>query len=143
MKHFQIKVCGITRPGDALLAARLGADMFGYIFYKKSPRYLSVTAARKIIEKIPSTIDQVGVFVDADLEILLKTAGRLKLDYVQLYGKTTNSMIKKLQKSGLKVISAYHIRTKSDYKIASASIADILQVDNSATGKPGGHRPEI
>ncbi len=138
MKHFQIKVCGITRPGDALSAARLGADMFGFIFYSKSPRYISAIAAKKIIDKIPSTIDRVGVFVDADLDTLLKTASRLKLDYVQLHGKTTNSMIKKLQKSGLKVISAFHIRTNSDYKNISASIADILQLDNSAVDKPGG-----
>ena len=138
MKHFQIKVCGITRPGDALLAARLGVDMLGFIFYNKSPRYISATAAKKIIEKIPSTIDRVGVFVDADLDTLLKTAGRLKLDYVQLHGKTTNSMIKKLKTSGLRVIQAFHIESKSDYKRAAASIADILQLDNSATDKPGG-----
>ena len=138
MKHVQIKVCGITRPGDALLAARLGADMFGFIFYSKSPRYISATAAKKIIEKIPSTIDRVGVFVDADLDTLLKTAGRLKLDYVQLHGKTTNSMIKKLKTSGLRVIQAFHIESKSDYKKAAASIADVLQLDNSATDRLGG-----
>ena len=138
MKHFQIKVCGITRPGDALLAAKLGADMFGFIFYKKSPRYISATAARKIIEVIPATIDRVGVFVDANLETLLKTAGRLKLDYVQLHGKTTNAMIKKIQNSGLRVIQAYHIANKSDYKKATAISADIVQLDNSTIGKPGG-----
>lgn len=138
MKHFQIKVCGITRLGDALLAAELGADMFGFIFYKKSPRYISVAAAKRIIEKIPPTIDRIGVFADADLETLLKTAGRLKLDYVQLHGKTTIAMIKEIQKSGLRVISAFHISTRSDYKTATASSADIVQFDNSAIGKPGG-----
>ena len=138
MKHFQIKVCGITRPGDALLAARLGADMLGFIFYEKSPRYIAVTAAKNIIDKLPATIDRVGVFVDADLDTLLKTADRLKLDYLQLHGKTTNSMIKKLKTSGLRVIQAFHIESKSDYKKAAASIADILQLDNSATDKPGG-----
>ncbi len=138
MKHFQIKVCGITRERDALLAARLGADMLGFIFYNKSPRYISATAAGKIIEKIPATIDRVGVFVDADLETLLKTADRLKLDYLQLHGKTSNSTIKKLQKSGHRVITAYHIDSKSDYKKIRACSADIVQLDNSTISKPGG-----
>ena len=138
MKHFQIKVCGITRAGDALLAARLGADMLGFIFHSKSPRYISVTAARKIFEKLPATIDRVGVFVDANLETLLQTASHLKLDYLQLHGKTTNSMIKKLQKSGLRVISAFNIRTKLDYKKVLACSADIVQLDNSTISKPGG-----
>ena len=138
MKHFQIKVCGITREKDALLAARLGTDMLGFIFYNKSPRYISAAAAKKIIMKIPTTIDRVGVFVDADLETLLKTASRLKLDYLQLHGKTSNTMIKKLQKSGHRVISAYHITSKSDYQKLLACSADIVQLDNSTISKPGG-----
>ncbi len=138
MKNFQIKVCGITRERDAQLAARFGADMLGFIFYKKSKRYISATDAKKIIKKLPATIDRVGVFVDADFDSILKTADRLKLDYVQLHGKQSNSIIRNLQKSGLKVISSFHIRTKSDYKKAAASDADILQLDNSTADKPGG-----
>ena len=138
MKHFQIKVCGITCEKDALLAARLGADMLGFIFYRKSPRYISAAAAKKIIEKIPSTIDRVGVFVDADLNTLLKTASRLKLDYLQLHGTTSNTMIKKLQKSGHRVISAFHIASKADYQKLLACSADIVQLDNSTISKPGG-----
>ncbi len=59
-----VKVCGITRREDALVAAEAGASAIGFIFYKPSPRYVTPEKARELGEGIE--IWKVGVFVDED-----------------------------------------------------------------------------
>ena len=49
----KIKICGITTLEDAMLVSRLGATYLGFIFYKKSPRYISPKKARALIKRLP------------------------------------------------------------------------------------------
>jgi phosphoribosylanthranilate isomerase len=83
-----IKVCGITRREDALEAADAGASAIGFIFYPKSPRYISPEKAREVgegIEALKSGILKVGVFVDetpASIGAVVRTAS---LDVAQIY----------------------------------------------------------
>src|SRR5216684_3304072 len=59
-----VKICGMTNLEDALTAVEAGADAVGFVFYEKSPRNISVEAAREIVEKLPEDVEKVGVFVD-------------------------------------------------------------------------------
>jgi phosphoribosylanthranilate isomerase len=59
-----LKICGITNLDDALVAVDAGADAVGFVFYEKSPRFVSVETAREIIGKLPESVEKVGVFVD-------------------------------------------------------------------------------
>ena len=61
-----IKICGMTNLEDALTAVEAGADAVGFVFYEKSPRNISVEAAREIVEKLPEGVEKVGVFVGDD-----------------------------------------------------------------------------
>jgi phosphoribosylanthranilate isomerase len=81
---FQIKICGITTPEDAILAAEAGADAIGLNFYEKSPRY--VTNPRAICAELPPEIRRVGVFVNPSLPALKVIVGDGSLTDIQLHG---------------------------------------------------------
>ncbi len=82
----RVKICGITRYEDARIAVGLGVDALGFIFYPKSPRYVTPEAAREITERIPPFVTKVGVFVDEDAEKVHQAAAVAGVDTLQLHG---------------------------------------------------------
>lgn len=82
----KIKICGVTRAEDALLAARLGADALGFNFWPRSKRYLAPEAARAIVRRLPPYVAAVGVFVDASRDELLRAIEASGVTAVQLHG---------------------------------------------------------
>lgn len=138
MKQFRVKVCGITRPGDALLAAELGADLIGLIFYRKSPRYVSQRLAAELIRALPPTVSRVGLFVDEPIDKVLRVASALRFDYVQLHGHEPVSDITKLQRAGFRVIKAFSISQRNDFIAVENSKADLRLVDHRTINLPGG-----
>ncbi|HUI43986.1 MAG TPA: phosphoribosylanthranilate isomerase [Terriglobia bacterium] len=84
----RIKICGITRPGDAELAVELGASALGFNFYRPSPRYISPEAAREIIGRaVPPPAIAVGVFADeTDTGHVVRVARTAGVSAIQLHG---------------------------------------------------------
>jgi phosphoribosylanthranilate isomerase len=95
---FTIKICGITRPVDALAAAAAGADAIGLNFYAKSVRAIDVKRAAEIIAALPEGILKVGVFVNAPAEEVCRTFDELGLDLIQLHGDEPPEYLAKLGK---------------------------------------------
>lgn len=93
---FTIKICGITRPEDALAAADAGADAIGLNFYPKSPRVIDESRARTIIAALPPGIVKVGVFVNAPPEDVCRIYDELGLDLIQLHGDEPPEYLAKL-----------------------------------------------
>lgn len=84
-----VKICGITRQEDALLAAELGADALGFVFWSGSPRFVDPAAARAIVRALPPAVVAVGLFVDEPVEHVKAVAYEVGLGAVQLHGSET------------------------------------------------------
>jgi phosphoribosylanthranilate isomerase len=84
-----LKVCGMTRVGDALHAVREGATAVGFVFWKGSPRYIEPDRAGEIVAALPATVTTVGVFVNQAVDAIRETARVAGLRMVQLHGDET------------------------------------------------------
>jgi phosphoribosylanthranilate isomerase len=82
----RIKICGITRPEDALTAARLGADAIGLVFYEPSPRNVDINQACAVVDSLPPFVTRVGLFVDAKPEHVRLVMEKVGLDCLQFHG---------------------------------------------------------
>ena len=87
MSHIRIKICGITRPEDAITAAYAGADAIGLVFYHDSKRAVSIVDANAIIRELPPFVTRVGLFVDATREFINSVLGEVNLDLLQFHGQ--------------------------------------------------------
>jgi len=81
-----VKICGMTNLEDALVAVDAGADAVGFVFYEKSPRCVSVEAAREIVGKLPDSVEKVGVFVNERIENVSAMADGAGVTAVQFHG---------------------------------------------------------
>ncbi len=113
----KVKICGITNLEDALAAVDSGADALGFVFFRKSPRYISPAKTALIIKKLPIFISAVGVFVNEDKKTIVKIARRAGVGILQLHG---DEPPKTCSITGYKTIKA--IRVKSIDNLETVSI---------------------
>ena len=130
-----VKICGLTRPGDGLLAAQLGAAAVGFIFYPTSPRAIDPRAAAKIGAQLPKSIIKVGVFVNAGAGHIREIASIAGLDMVQLSGSESPEMVREL---GLPVIKTVHVGDNFDGRLLLAYAPHPVLLDSKADGQFGG-----
>src|SRR6185437_5446814 len=82
----RVKICGITNITDAQVAVEAGADAIGFIFYEKSPRFVTIQQAAEISKQLPSFLMRVGVFVNAPEEFVLRAISEAGLTLLQFHG---------------------------------------------------------
>jgi len=133
----RVKICGITRPEDAFAAARLGADAIGLVFYRKSPRWVSVARARECRAFLPPFVTTVGLFVNAAVAEVGEVLGDLPLDLLQFHGDEPASFCRQF---GRPYIKAIRMRDGIDLPGAQREYADAvgLLLDTYAPDTPGG-----
>ncbi|HEX2907995.1 MAG TPA: phosphoribosylanthranilate isomerase [Phototrophicaceae bacterium] len=105
----KIKICGLTTVTDALAAAEAGADLIGFNFYKKSPRYLLPEAAQPICDTLRKQWGEncpllVGLFVNEIVGNISAITNKVGLDCAQLSGDESDDMVKELRGLGFKAI---------------------------------------
>ena len=81
-----VKICGITNLDDARAAVDAGTNALGFVFYPKSPRYVTAETAQSIIAKLPPKLEKVGVFVDESVKKVHEIVKHAGLTAVQLHG---------------------------------------------------------
>lgn len=106
----RIKVCGLTRPQDAIAAVEAGADAVGLVF-GPSPRQVTISRAREIVAAMPPFVFVVGVFVNVRSATVLRTVVEAGLSAVQLHGDESPAFVRKLH--GLRVVKALRVRDRS------------------------------
>ncbi|MBR6476742.1 MAG: phosphoribosylanthranilate isomerase [Lachnospiraceae bacterium] len=124
----KIKLCGLRRAEDIEAANLLKPDYIGFVFYKKSKRYISFEQAR--ILKSMLKVKAVGVFVDENPKVVADLLEKGIIDLAQLHGSEDEAYIKTLRKLTDKpLIKAFQIKTAEDLKKAEASSADMILLD--------------
>jgi len=140
----RVKICGIRTLEEALVAAGFGADLLGFNFWPRSPRYIEPVAAAEIICRLPEQIETVGVFVNEDREAVSSIARNLELDAVQLHGDESPEYCGSLEDPpnplplGTQTIKAFRVGAGFDPHNIATYRVDMALLDASVKGAYGG-----
>ncbi len=102
----KIKICGITNLQDALDAIKAGANALGFVFYKKSPRYINPEKARQIVEKLPPFVQTVGLFVNEKTSFINEICFQSKMQLAQIIDDENHTDFDSLNYKYLRVVRA-------------------------------------
>ena len=126
-----VKICGITRVEDALVAARCGAHAIGLVFYRPSPRYVTPERAAEIVRALPPFVTPVGLFVDASEEEVLEIASRARVQMIQFHGSETPEFCARFELPYLKAVRVRPevdlLQYARDFEGAKALLLDAYQ----------------
>jgi phosphoribosylanthranilate isomerase len=114
-----VKICGVTRLEDALHAAAVGADMLGLNFFRKSPRYIPVDDAARLVQTMRAELGSaaplvVGVFVNEVVANISSISTRVGLNFCQLSGDESADMLRELRGIAFKAIQPQHMAAALD-----------------------------
>lgn len=129
MHLVKVKICGITNLTDALAAVEMGADILGFNFYRKSPRYIEPARAIEIIDKIPAFVDTAGIFVNADAHTIHELTHVGSLNWIQLHGDETPEFCDQFTAWNLRTIKAIRVKSKESLTQAQQFHTSALLLD--------------
>lgn len=128
--QIKIKLCGLTRPSDIETANLLHPDYVGFVFAKKSRRYVSPERVKTLKELLHPDILAVGVFVDEEPETVAAWMSSGIIDMVQLHGREDEAYIKRLRElTERPIIKAFSVKETHDIEKANDSTADFVLLD--------------
>ena len=131
----KIKLCGLTRPCDIEAVNELQPDYIGFVFAKKSRRYVSPEKAEELKAMLAPGIQAVGVFVNEEPEQIVSLLEAGTIDVAQLHGQEGETEIRRLRElTDHPLIQAFRIDTEQDVERANASTADYVLLDSGAGG---------
>ena len=129
----KIKLCGLKRACEIEWVNELKPDYVGFVFSKKSRRYVNPGEAGKLKAMLHSSIKAVGVFVDAKPEVIAGMAELEVIDAVQLHGSEDEAYLRELKRRiKIPVFQAFRITSAEDVKRAEVSSADMVLLDAGA-----------
>ncbi len=129
----KVKLCGLRREVDIDYANELKPDYIGFVFAKKSKRYVEPEDAAALKKRLDPDIKAVGVFVNEDAENIAALANAGTIDAVQLHGGEDDTYIAGLKElTDVLIIKAFKVQGLEDIKKANESSADLVLLDAGA-----------
>lgn len=133
MPDVTAKICGLSTPETVDAAIGHGAAHLGFVFFPKSPRNLAFEQARALTAHAPAQVGKVGVFVDADDEVIDAAIRVGGIDTLQLHGKEPPERLVALRQRhpGIPLWKAIAVRTRADLDAARRyrPVADLILYD--------------
>ena len=133
----RIKICGITRPGDAEQALALGADTVGCVFHAASARHVTAEIAQDIQVAVGNAGTLVGLFVDPTVDQVQAVLDRVALDVLQFHGQESPAFCEQFQRPYLKAVAMSADIDLSAVNEAYESARGLL-LDSAHEGQFGG-----
>jgi phosphoribosylanthranilate isomerase len=135
----EIKICGMKFPKNILEIGALQPDFMGFIFYPKSKRFVGDNFSITAIEKLPSTIQKVAVFVNEDVNRIIVIQKQFSFDFVQLHGNESVADCKVLKENNIKIIKVFSVDNYFNFNevVAYENVCDYFLFDTK-TPKYGG-----
>ena len=137
LSELWIKICGVTRNRDALLAAELGADAIGLVFYANSPRALVATQISSVVANVPDSVSVIGLFVNPTREDVEAVLGTGLVDVLQFHGEEDEGFCNSFNKPYLKAFQVRDIRSLSS-SLSNYRTATYILLDSYNVKKMGG-----
>ncbi|MBQ8515641.1 MAG: phosphoribosylanthranilate isomerase [Ruminococcus sp.] len=127
----KIKLCGLTRPCDIAYVNELLPEYIGFVFAKKSRRYIAPENAQVLQRQLSDRIIPVGVFVNEKPDIIAGLVKHNVIRAVQLHGNESEAYISTLRElTDCPIIKAFRIESEADIRRANASSADSVLLDS-------------
>ena len=123
----RIKTCGITNVEDAFKAVKCGAWALGFVFYQKSPRYISPSRVRKIVEVLPPLVTPVGVFVNHNERAVRDICQFTRIHTVQFHGDEDPRYCTRFK--DFKIIKAFRVKEDFDFEQLTPYKVDVYLFD--------------
>lgn len=122
------KICGFTRPQDALAAAQLGVDAVGLVFYPPSKRFVSIEQAQAIVRVLPPFVSVVALFVNENTERIRQVLAQVPVDILQFHGDETPEFCRQFDRPYIKAVRVQNtddiIAAQQQYPDARAVLFD-------------------
>jgi phosphoribosylanthranilate isomerase len=136
------KICGLSTPESVAAALAHRAAYVGFVFFEKSPRYVTPAAAARLTEPARGKTRIVALMVDPSDALLREVADQVRPDFIQLHGRETPARVRECaMRTGAGTIKAVAIGDEGDLKRLAEfeGVADHLMLD--AKSPPGADRP--
>lgn len=140
-----IKICGLSTPTSVDTVVRSGANMVGFNFFSRSPRFVEMDVARELVNQVPSGVDKVGLVVDFTNTDIANILAQVPLTMLQLHGKETPERVAEIRKTfNIPVMKVLPVAEASDLSVIAdyADIVDCFLFDTKPpkdADRPGGN----